>query len=164
MQGDQTLRSFRFRCAAFYYGLKSEVGLAAAKAVALRVSLNIILSSTSCRTRGILQSHIRHADYLNNRDSHIDVWASSRPPLHIVAFTACALCSPFSTLFPGWHTHTSCMSTCSCVFKALPRLTGHFTTPRTPHARQAHTTHTREACRAWLDSAPSSAAASWPLP
>jgi hypothetical protein len=32
---------FRYRRAAFYNGLKSKVGLAAAKAAALRVNLNI---------------------------------------------------------------------------------------------------------------------------
>ena len=31
---------FRFRCTAFYQGLKSKVGLAAAKAAALRINLN----------------------------------------------------------------------------------------------------------------------------
>ena len=33
--------SFRFKRAAFYNGLKSKVGLAAAKAAALRVNLNV---------------------------------------------------------------------------------------------------------------------------
>jgi hypothetical protein len=33
--------SFRLRCAAFYQSLKSKVGLAAAKAAALRINLNI---------------------------------------------------------------------------------------------------------------------------
>jgi hypothetical protein len=33
--------SFRFKCAAFYQSLKGKVGLAAAKAVALRINLNV---------------------------------------------------------------------------------------------------------------------------
>jgi hypothetical protein len=33
--------SFRFKRAAFYQGLKSKVGLAAAKAAALRINLNV---------------------------------------------------------------------------------------------------------------------------
>ena len=39
-QRNQT-ESFRFKLAAFYQGLKSKVGLAAAKAAALRINLNI---------------------------------------------------------------------------------------------------------------------------
>ena len=35
------LESFRFKRAAFYQGLKSKVGLAAAKAAALRINLNV---------------------------------------------------------------------------------------------------------------------------
>ena len=35
------LESFWFKCAAFYQGLKSKVGLAAAKAAALRINLNV---------------------------------------------------------------------------------------------------------------------------
>jgi hypothetical protein len=34
--------SFRFKCAAFYQSLKSKVGLAAAKAAALRINLNVV--------------------------------------------------------------------------------------------------------------------------
>ncbi len=33
--------SFHFKCAAFYQSLKSEVGLAAAKAAAVRINLNV---------------------------------------------------------------------------------------------------------------------------
>ena len=41
MPAQQRCDSFRYRRAAFYNGLKSKVGLAAAKAAALRVNLNI---------------------------------------------------------------------------------------------------------------------------
>ena len=41
MQAQQQCDSFRYRRAAFYNGLKNRVGLAAAKAAALRVNLNI---------------------------------------------------------------------------------------------------------------------------
>ena len=41
MPAQQHCDSFRYRRAAFYNGLKSKVGLAAAKAAALRVNLNI---------------------------------------------------------------------------------------------------------------------------
>ena len=41
LPAQQHCESFRFRRAAFYNGLKSKVGLAAAKAAALRVNLNI---------------------------------------------------------------------------------------------------------------------------
>ena len=39
----QPLDSFRFKRAAFYQSLKSKVGLAAAKAAALRINLNVAL-------------------------------------------------------------------------------------------------------------------------
>jgi len=41
LPAQQHCDSFRYRRAAFYNGLKSKVGLAAAKAAALRVNLNI---------------------------------------------------------------------------------------------------------------------------
>ncbi len=40
-QRNQSSDSFRFKRAAFYQGLKSKVGLAAAKAAALRINLNV---------------------------------------------------------------------------------------------------------------------------
>ena len=39
--------SFRFKRTAFYQSLKSKVGLAAAKAAALRINLPLLLSSVS---------------------------------------------------------------------------------------------------------------------
>ena len=55
--------SFRFKRAAFYQGLKSKVGLAAAKAAALRINLNVKGCSTvaapmhaPCRTSLLLPS------------------------------------------------------------------------------------------------------------
>ena len=41
MSSQRNQDSFRFKRAAFYNGLKSKVGLAAAKAAALRVNLNV---------------------------------------------------------------------------------------------------------------------------
>ena len=41
MTAQQHCGSFRFRRAAFYNGLKSKVGLAAAKTAAMRINLNI---------------------------------------------------------------------------------------------------------------------------
>ena len=41
MSAQQQCDSFRFRRAAFYNGLKSKVGLAAAKTTAMRINLNI---------------------------------------------------------------------------------------------------------------------------
>ena len=41
MPAQQHCVSFRFRRAAFYNGLKSKVGLAAAKTAAMRINLNI---------------------------------------------------------------------------------------------------------------------------
>ena len=41
LQQNRSDNAFRFNCAAFYMGLKSKVGLVAAKASALRINLNI---------------------------------------------------------------------------------------------------------------------------
>ena len=68
MPAQQHCDSFRFRRAAFYNGLKSKVGLAAAKAAALRVNLNI--TGCSVVAPPARPSRSSHASLIDSMLSH----------------------------------------------------------------------------------------------
>ena len=68
MPAQQHCNSFRYRRAAFYNGLKSKVGLAAAKAAALRVNLNI--TGCSIVAPPARPSRSSHASLLDTLLSH----------------------------------------------------------------------------------------------
>ena len=68
MPSQQRCDSFRYRRAAFYNGLKSKVGLAAAKAAALRVNLNI--TGCSIVAPPARPSRSSHASLIDSMLSH----------------------------------------------------------------------------------------------
>ena len=68
MPAQQHCDSFRYRRAAFYNGLKSKVGLAAAKAAALRVNLNI--TGCSIVAPPARPSRSSHASLIDSLLSH----------------------------------------------------------------------------------------------
>ena len=68
MPAQQHSDSFRHRRAAFYNGLKSKVGLAAAKAAALRVNLNI--TGCSVVAPPARPSRSSHASLIDSMLSH----------------------------------------------------------------------------------------------